>query len=105
MTTSSQNSVKKSHNLSVEDAKNIVLSVEKEPSQEEIFLEISNEIIEQYRQGVKLKAIAQALKANGYTKISVSVLEKICGVEHPKKVEKPNQNLSEPVEFTSGQIS
>ena len=102
MSTSNQNSVKKSKNLSVEDAKNIVLLVEKEPSQEEIFLEISNEIIEQYRRGVKLKAIAQALKANGYTKISVNILEKICGVEHKKSVEKPSQNLSEQSEAASG---
>ncbi len=102
MTTSNQKSVKKSKNLSVEDAKNIVLSVEKEPTQDEIFLEISNEIIAQYKSGVKLKAIAQALKANGYTKISVNILEQICGVEHKKSVEKPSQNLSEQSSNTSG---
>ena len=100
--TTNQNTTKKQVVLTVEDAKNIVLSIQRELTQEEIFLEISNEIIEQYRRGVKLKAIAQALKANGYTKISVNILEKICGVEHKKSVEKPSQNLSEQSEAASG---
>ena len=100
MSTSNQNSEKKSPVLTVEMAKNIVLSIKKEPTQQEILQQISSEVIEQYTNGIKLKSILKALKDSGFNKITLKNLEDLCGIIKTKK-----QNLSEPVEFASGQIS
>jgi hypothetical protein len=91
-TSPNPNPAKKPQILTVEAAKNIVLNLKREPTQEEVLQEISIEIITQHDNGIPLKLIASALKSNGFTKVSLKKLQEICGIEPVEKLKsKPNE--------------